>query len=188
MGGNAATLTLRQIRVDVATPGFRTRGFVLITTLTDANTYSVADLAALYYRRWDVELFFRDLKTTMGMDILRCQTPTGVRNEIRMHRIVYNATRLLMWDAAQNQSCSPRRISFKASVQALRQWRPDPRQPNQTATALLQAVGHVKLTRRSGRREPRCVKRRPKSQALLTAPRREMQEIPHRSRYRAKHA
>ena len=132
-----ATLTLRQIRVDVTTPGFRTRGFVLITTLTDASTYSAADLAALYYRRWDVELFFRDLKTTMGMDILRCQTPAGVRNEIRMHWIVYNATRVLMWEAAKDQGSSPRWISFKASLQALRQWRPDSRQSGTTAIALL---------------------------------------------------
>ncbi|WP_158590763.1 transposase [Salinisphaera sp. LB1] len=28
--------------------------------------YSAAELADLYYRRWNVELFFRDLKTTMG--------------------------------------------------------------------------------------------------------------------------
>lgn len=181
-----ATLTLRQIRVDVATPGFRTRGFVLITTLIDASTYSAADLAALYYRRWDVELFFRDLKTTMGMDILRCQTPAGVRNEIHMHWIVYNATRLLMWEAAQDQGVAPRRISFKASLQALRQWRPDPGQSDTTTAALLHAVGDVKLTQRLGRREPRCVKRRPKPQALLTAPRHSMREIPHRSRYRAK--
>lgn len=183
-----ATLTLRQIRVDVTASGFRTRGFVLITTLTDTTTYSAADLAALYYRRWDVELFFRDLKTTMGMDILRCQTPSGVRNEIRMHWIVYNATRLLMWEAAEHRESSPRQISFKASLQALRQWRSDPRQSDKTAIALLQAVGDVQLTRRRGRREPRCVKRRPKPQALLTAPRYEMQEIPHRSRYRAKPA
>lgn len=180
-----ARLTLRQITIDVAAPGFRTRGFVLITTLTDATTYRAADLAALYYRRWDVKLFFRDLKTTMGLDILRCQTPAGVRNEIRMHWIVYNAIRLMMWETARDRDLSPGRISFKASLQALRQWHPDPRHAATTA-ALLQAVGHAKLARRPGRREPRCVKRRPKPQALLTAPRYEMQETPHRSRYRAK--
>ena len=113
-----ATLTLHQIRVDVAASGFRTRGFVLITTLTDTATYNAADLAALYYRRWDVELFFRDLKTTMGMDILRCQTPAGVRNEIRMHWIVYNATRLLMWEAARDHR--GRRLDRSASRPACR--------------------------------------------------------------------
>lgn len=144
-----STLTLRQIRIDVAATGFRTRGFVLITTLTDAATYSAADLAALYYRRWDVELFFRDLKTTMGMDILRCQTPAGVRNEISMHWIVYNALRLLMWEATQTMAGSHGNISFKATLQALRQWRPDALADR----SLIQAIATVGVTQRPGRRE-----------------------------------
>ncbi len=176
------SLTLRQIRVDVTTPGFRTRGYYLITTLTDVAHYSAADLADLYYRRWDVELFFRDLKTTMGMDILRCRTPAGIRNEIRMHWIVYNALRLLMWEAAEQCACTPRQLSFKASLQALRQWRPS----DGSNGSLIQAIAAVPLTKPRGRREPRCVKRRPKPFALLNAPRHEMEEIPHRSRYRAK--
>lgn len=179
-----ASLTLRQIRVDVTTPGFRTRGYYLITTLTDATRYSAAELAELYYRRWDVELFFRDLKTTMGMDILRCRTPIGIRNEIRMHWIVYNALRLLMWEAAKSRGRRPRQLSFKASLQALRQWRPD----SSSGGSLIEAIADVQLTQPRGRREPRCVKRRPKPFALLTAPRHEIEEIPHRSRYRAKPA
>ena len=72
-------LTLRQIKVVVDNPGFRVQSFYIVTTLTDAQTYSAADIADLYYQRWDVELFFRDIKTTMGMDILRCRTPAMVR-------------------------------------------------------------------------------------------------------------
>lgn len=64
-------LTLRQIKVTVDAPGFRVKTFYLVTTLTDAAIYSAHDLADLYYQRWDVELFFRDIKTTLGMDILR---------------------------------------------------------------------------------------------------------------------
>ena len=75
-------LTLRQIKVVVDQPGFRVQTFTIVTTLIDAQTYSAADIADLYYRRWDVELFFRDIKTTMGMDILRCKTPDMVRKEI----------------------------------------------------------------------------------------------------------
>lgn len=177
-----AQLTLRQIRVDVTTPGFRTRGYTLITTLTDPTIYSAADLADLYYRRWQVELFFRDLKTTMGMDILRCRTPAGVRNEIRMHWIVYNALRLLMWEAAQSKNAPPARVSFKATLQALRQWAPQKMGDH----SLIEAIADACVIPRPGRREPRCVKRRPKPFALLTRPRHEMEEIPHRSRYRAK--
>ncbi len=47
-----------------------------------------------------------------------------VKKEILMHLIAYNAIRLLMFDAANEAKQPPRRISFKASIQALRQWEP----------------------------------------------------------------
>ena len=186
-------LTLRQIKVVVDNPGFRVKSFYIVTTLTDAQTYSAADIADLYYRRWDVELFFRDIKTSMGMDILRCRTPTMVRKEILMHLIVYNSIRLLMLAAAKQVNVSPRQISFKASVQALRQWEPmlsrnhlSARERLRLMVLLREAIAATILLSRPGRKEPRCVKRRRKNFQLMTAPRHEMREIPHRSEYRAK--
>lgn len=117
-------LNLRQIKVNVTAPGLRAKTFYLVTTLTDATRYSADELADLYYQRWDVELFFRDIKTTIGMDVLRCRTPALVEKEILMHFIAYNAVRLLMLEAANESNESPRRISFKSSIQALRQWAP----------------------------------------------------------------
>lgn len=54
-------LALRQIRVTVKHPGFRTQGFYVITTLLDAEKYPAEDLAELSFKRWDVELL-RPLK------------------------------------------------------------------------------------------------------------------------------
>ncbi len=188
-------LTLRQIKVTVDTPGFRVQTFYLVTTLTDAETYKAEDLADLYFQRWDVELFLRDIKTTMGMDILRCRTPAMVKKEILMHLIVYNAIRLLMVDAADKVKQPPRRISFKASIQALRQWEPlfnwtDPKNHGRRRliASLLHAIAANIIIDRPGRREPRCVKRRPKPFPLLTAPRHEIVEITHRSKIHAKQA
>ncbi len=188
-------LTLRQIKVTVDTPGFRVKSFYLVTTLTDVATYSAAELADLYYQRWDVELFFRDIKTTMGMDILRCLTPAMVNKEILMHLIAYNSVRLLMVDAAKAVQLAPRRISFKASIQALRQWEPllnqkglKEHERRRLMSLLRDAIAATVLTQRPGRREPRCLKRRPKPYALLTAPRHQMEEIPHRNKYYAKQA
>ena len=89
----------------------------------------------MYYQRWDVELFFRDIKTTMGMDILTCHTPDMVKKEILMHWIVYNSLRSLMCQAAKTLDIKPQCISFKASLQALRQWEPH---LNQLAISLRQ--------------------------------------------------
>ena len=67
-----------------------TTSFHIITTLLDARSYSAESLADLYYQRWQVELFFRDIKTSMGMDILRCKSPDMIHKETLMHFIVYN--------------------------------------------------------------------------------------------------
>ncbi len=45
------TLTLREVRVRVTIPGFRTRSVVLITTLLDPASYPVSALADLYRQR-----------------------------------------------------------------------------------------------------------------------------------------
>ena len=185
-------LNLRQIKVTITAPGMRSDSFYLVTTLTDTSRYAVSELADLYFQRWDVELFFRNIKTTLGMEVLRCRSPKMVEKEILMHFIAYNAIRLLMLEAAAEVGQAPRRLSFKGSVQALRQWEPqfskvsDPGEQRRLVGTLRASIAGHLVPHRPGRREPRCVKRRPKPFALLTTPRHQMIEIPHRSRYHAK--
>lgn len=120
------------------------------------------------------------------------QNPRLGEEEVLMYFIAYNAVRRLIVDAANAVECAPRRISFKASIQALRQWEPqlhrraaDASERRHLLGSLRAAIGARQVTARPGRREPRCLKRRPKPFALLTAPRHQMLEIPHRGRYRA---
>jgi len=188
-------LTLRQIKVTVDQPGFRTESFHIVTTLLDQTEYLANDIADLYFQRWDVELFFRDIKTTMGMDILRCKTPSMVKKEIIMHFIAYNCIRRLMFEASEKKQILVRRVSFKGSIQALRQWEPhinniktNRKEQMQLLKRLYDSIANNIIPERPGRSEPRCVKRRPKPYQLLTAPRHEMKEIKHRSRHRAKAA
>jgi IS4 transposase len=122
--GIPKTLLLRQIKVTVKVPRFRVTSFYIITTLLDPQEYPANDIAELYFQRWDVELFFRDIKTVMGMDILRCKTPDMVFKEILMHLIAYNCIRSLMIESAEKAGVRVRSISFKDRVQALRQWDP----------------------------------------------------------------
>jgi len=188
-------LILRQIKVTVKYPGFRTRKFYIVTTLLDAVQYPAEELAGLYFKRWDVELFFRDIKTTMGMDILRCKTPVMIRKEILMHFIAYNCIRRLMCEAAQAVDLKARVVSFKGSVQALRNWEPHLNQAKisraerfRLINDLYEAMTNMPITQRPGRSEPRCLKRRKKNFQLMTLPRHEMKEIQHRNRYHAEAA
>lgn len=185
-------LLLRQIKVTVKYPGFRTQQFHIVTTLVDAVQYPAEELAGLYFRRWDVELFLRDIKTTMGMDILRCHTPEMIRKEILMHFIAYNCIRRLMCEAAKDVDLKVRVVSFKGSVQALRNWEPHLNQAKISRAErlrlicdLYEAMTNTPITQRPGRSEPRCLKRRKKNYQLMTSPRHQMKEIPHRNRYHA---
>ena len=183
-------LTLRQIRVVVDQPGFRTKEFYIVTTLLDLTRYPSEEIAGLYLKRWDVELFFRDIKTTMGMDVLRCQTPEMIRKEILMNFIAYNCVRRLMYEAAEKAELHVRKVSFKGCLQAIRSWSPQfnreklsKAERNRLLNDLYGAVTGLPLQQRPGRSEPRCKKRRPKAYQLLTKSRHEMKEIAHRNRY-----
>jgi hypothetical protein len=76
------SLTVRECRYQVTKPGFRVRTITLVTTLLDAAAYPAEDLATLYFQRWEVETDFAHLKTTLGMDVLHCETEAGVLKEL----------------------------------------------------------------------------------------------------------
>ena len=64
------SLSVREIRVRIETPGFRTKTLVVVTTILDPNEATKEDLAELYHQRWSNELDLRSIKTTMQMDVL----------------------------------------------------------------------------------------------------------------------
>jgi hypothetical protein len=68
-------ITVRLIRFTATIRGHRARRITLVTTLLDPKLYPAQELIALYARRWNLELCFRDLKTTLGMEQLRCKSP-----------------------------------------------------------------------------------------------------------------
>ncbi|MDQ3828825.1 MAG: IS4 family transposase, partial [Candidatus Tectomicrobia bacterium] len=106
------SLVLREVRYHLDTPGFRTRQITLVTTLLDAESYRVADLAELYHQRWQVETSLAHLKTTMQRDVLHGKTVSGVLKELPVFAIVYNLVRIVMWHSARLQHLDVERISF----------------------------------------------------------------------------
>jgi hypothetical protein len=182
---------VRHLTVPLARPGFRTRSVTLVTTLLDDKAYPPRDIADLYLRRWKVELFLKDIKITMGMDILRGKTPALIRKELWMHIVAYNLIRLLMAQASSRHGGDPFRISFSATVSCFRQWLSlvsfdDPLvDPSFPWEAFLLCLTTHPVPCRPGRAEPRAVKRRPKNYQRLTQPRSIFHEVPHRNRYHA---
>src|SRR5262249_49499225 len=87
------SIEVREARVRVAQPGFRTRSVVVVTTFLDAQQVSKEDLAELYRARWHAELDLRSLKDGMQMRELRGKTPEMVRKEVWAHALAYNLVR-----------------------------------------------------------------------------------------------
>jgi hypothetical protein len=185
-----AELSVRVVRFSLAVPGFRAHSVTLVTTLLDPVAYPAEELARLYARRWHIELWFRDLKTSMGLEALRCKSPQMAHKELEMFFIAYNLIRVLMAQASALYEVPIARLSFKGTVDALRQFSlaiaraRSHKQQKQMMSDLLAIIARDQVPERPGRREPRAVKRRPKPYQLLNRPRHRMKELHHRSKYR----
>lgn len=90
---------MQQVKVDFYFPGYRSQSTYLLTTLLDKEKYLAEFIAELYRQRWGIELYFRDLKTTLGIEFLKLKTPEMVKKEIQMFFIVYNVVRILMFES-----------------------------------------------------------------------------------------
>ncbi len=177
------TMEVRHVRVIADTRGFRTRKLELVTTLLDAAAYPVKELARLYRDRWVAELNLRSLKTTLGMDILRCKSVSMIYKEIAMHMIAYNLIRLLMAQAAGLHGRNLHRLSFAGTQQRLLAVLPHLNlcapslQQRRLVERLLKLIAADELPHRPNRIEPRAVKRRRKSYPYLVHPRRQARKL-----------
>ena len=108
---------------------------------------------------------FRHLKTTMGMEVLHCQSVDGVLKELHMFAIAYNLVRLVMLEASQRQEVPVDRISFVDALRWLRDAKAD--------TILTPLVVNPS---RPNRLEPRVTKRRKKPYNLMNKPRHKLRK------------
>lgn len=152
-----SSLLVRELRYSLAAKGYRSRSVTLMTTLLDSEQYSKQAITDLYSQRWEVETNLRHLKVTLGMDVLRTKSVTGIHKELAMFAIAYNLVRLVMLEAGRRQAVPPNRISFKDALRWLLT-----AGPNARLTPL------IVLPERPGRCEPRVQKRRPKNYPLMT--------------------
>jgi hypothetical protein len=167
-------LMVRECRVHVEQPGFRSKTIIVATTLLDAEI-TKTDIAQLYRARWNAELDLRSLKITMQMDMLRCKSPELVRKEIWTHILAYNLIRTIMAQAAIRYDVEPRSISFKGAIQTLEAFQPlvailgerNSTVRRQLYEDILAAIVVHRVANRPDRIEPRRLKRRPKKYEWL---------------------
>jgi len=119
------------------------------------------------------------------LDVLRCQSPDLIEKEVWMQVIAYNVIRALMLEAAKAHRVPVDSLSFKGTVDTLRQWTPllapSLFVSRVARKELLRVIAADQLPRRPNRSEPRAVKRRPKCYQLLNQSRRKMVVSPLRN-------
>jgi hypothetical protein len=175
------TLEVRVTRFTIREPGRRTREIEVVTTLTDAETYSRDDIAELYGFRWNTELDIRSLKSTLNLDHLRCKTPRMVLAEVWATILAYNLIRTTAARAAALHDKQPRQISFTSACQhILAGWMLLSASRTPAATLrelrlrLLEQIASCEVANRPGRFEPRVIKRRKHRYPLMNKPRAEL--------------
>ena len=104
-----------------------------------------------------------------------------VRKEIQLFFIAYNLIRALMQHAATLYQRDLHRLSFKSTVDTVRQYctalnatRKQPRKQQRIIDEMVLIIAEETVPLREHRSEPRAVKRRPKPYQLLTKPRGKM--------------
>ena len=137
----------------------------LVTSLLDAKRYPAKEIIQLYARRWRIETLFREFKITLSADVLRSQSPDGIRKEIIARMTALNIVRSIMLEAAlQAEINDPIRISFVHAVRAVIIFSAAlSRVPLALVwevyeAMLVEIVSHVN-PERPGRLEPRAVRR-----------------------------
>jgi hypothetical protein len=158
-------MLVREIKYRIHDKGCRVREVTLVTTLLDPQLYPAAEIAGLYGLRWQVEVDLRDLKITLGMDVLKGHSVDMVMKEALIFSLVYNLVRLVAVKAAQRQRVRPHRISFIDALRWLQPPKPDAPLPDLVINPV-----------RPGRIEPRCIKRRRKQYDLMNRPRDELRK------------
>jgi hypothetical protein len=158
-------ILVREIKCRVPDRTARVREVTLVTTLLDPVCFPAADITQLYGLRWQIEVDLRDLKITLGLDVLKGHKVETVMKEVLIYVLVHNLVRLVMLKAAKRQEVKPHRVSFIDALRWLQSSKPNTPLPKL-----------VLNPRRTGRIEPRCIKRRMKEYDLMNRPRHELRK------------
>jgi|NGEPerStandDraft_6_1074524.scaffolds.fasta_scaffold22797_3 hypothetical protein len=112
----------RLIFVRVAREG-RFVNLWLFTTLMDQEAFPISRLVELYGWRWQAEVDFRYLKTSLDLQKLEVKSPEMARKEFYAALIAYDLVRVVMAGAAEFKENQPRSpLSFSQVRRVLLSW------------------------------------------------------------------
>jgi len=121
-GRHTEPLTIRVIDYEIDDGRVNDNTYRLFTTILDPDHASAIELAHAYAQRWEIESTFDELKVHQRgpRTVLRSKSPDLVLQEIWGHLCCHFAIRTLMWEAANEASVDPDRVSFVAALRIAR--------------------------------------------------------------------
>lgn len=69
---------------------------VLLTNLYNDQIFHANDIIKLYFRRWEIEVYYRDEKTTLEIEKFHGKTPNSIRQELFAIMIMAVIARTMM--------------------------------------------------------------------------------------------
>jgi hypothetical protein len=154
---------VRFIKATVRVRG-RRKEIWFATSLLDNRKYPAKAVVELYSKRWRIETLFREVKVNFSSDVLRSQSPDGVRKEIIARLTAINIVRTIMLEASIEYRVDPQRISFVGALRAIVSFSPALAsssfwQLGRIYRAMLTEIVSAIVPERPGRMEPRMVRR-----------------------------
>lgn len=125
-----------------------------LTNVTDPHTLTLRQIAALYQRRWDIELAFNLIKTHLGLHLLWSRTDAVILARVWAVLIIAQVLQALRVEIAGRAGVDPFDVSLPLLVQYAPQLAADGQDPVAVLAKGGRAAGIIRPSRRTDNRAP----------------------------------
>lgn len=92
---------------------------VLLTNLMDAETYPREEIIDLYYKRWEVETYYRDEKIVLDVESFHSRTKEGILQELFAAMTMTVISRVMAAFCESIHNLPPKQVQTKNAIIAL---------------------------------------------------------------------
>lgn len=122
---------------------------VLLTNLYNQNVYQTQDIRSLYFKRWEIESYYRDEKTILEIEKFHTKTANGIRQELFAIMVMSVISRIMMElsnDQNQAKKCEPqfRHAVDVIAAEAFFLVPHDPQKAVEIFEQILQDIGRIR--------------------------------------------
>lgn len=96
--------------------------YYYITNLSNRKQIGKRQIRLLYRYRWQIEIFFKELKHILNIRKIFFRTPNGVKGQIYIGLSVYVLGKILIARSAQKHGVKAQDFSFGRAITAIRIW------------------------------------------------------------------